>query len=53
MEVKCTWVGSDFERADPVAESQKIDAIISSLSITEKRQQEIAFSEKLYAADSV
>ncbi|PVW49198.1 transporter substrate-binding domain-containing protein, partial [Klebsiella pneumoniae] len=26
--------------------------IISSLSITEKRQQEIAFSDKLYAADS-
>ncbi|MEF7815504.1 transporter substrate-binding domain-containing protein, partial [Escherichia coli] len=27
-------------------------AIISSLSITDKRQQEIAFSDKLYAADS-
>ena len=36
----------------PSLKAKKIDAIISSLSITEKRQQEIAFSEKLYAADS-
>ncbi|MCC4944061.1 transporter substrate-binding domain-containing protein, partial [Klebsiella pneumoniae] len=32
--------------------AKKIDAIMSSLSITEKRQQEIAFTDKLYAADS-
>ena len=37
---------------DPSLKAKKIDAIISSLSITEKRQQEIAFSDKLYAADS-
>jgi lysine/arginine/ornithine transport system substrate-binding protein len=36
----------------PSLKAKKIDAIISSLSITEKRQQEIAFSDKLYAADS-
>ena len=52
MEVKCTWVGSDFDSLIPSLKAKKIDAIISSLSITEKRQQEIAFSEKLYAADS-
>ena len=52
MEVKCTWVGSDFDALIPSLKAKKIDAIISSLSITEKRQQEIAFSEKLYAADS-
>ena len=52
MQVKCTWVGSDFDALIPSLKAKKIDAIISSLSITEKRQQEIAFSEKLYAADS-
>ena len=50
--VKCTWVGSDFDALIPSLKAKKIDAIISSLSITEKRQQEIAFSDKLYAADS-
>lgn len=47
MEVKCTWVGSDFDALIPSLKAKKIDAIISSLSITEKRQQEIAFSEAL------
>ncbi|CAH3759423.1 Lysine/arginine/ornithine-binding periplasmic protein [Enterobacter cloacae] len=40
MEVKCTWVGSDFDALIPSLKAKKIDAIISSLSITEKRQQE-------------
>ena len=52
MQVKCTWVGTDFDSLIPSLKANKIDAIISSLSITEKRQQEIGFSEKLYAADS-
>lgn len=52
MHAKCTWVSSDFDALIPSLKAKKIDAIISSLSITEKRQQEIAFSDKLYAADS-
>ncbi|MCP6277179.1 lysine/arginine/ornithine ABC transporter substrate-binding protein ArgT [Klebsiella pneumoniae] len=52
IKVKCTWGGSDFDSLIPSLKAKKIDAIISSLSITEKRQQEIAFSDKLYAADS-
>ena len=52
INTKCTWVGLDFDSLIPSLKAKKIDAIISSLSITEKRQQEIAFSEKLYAADS-
>ncbi len=52
VNTKCTWVGSDFDSLIPSLKAKKIDAIISSLSITEKRQQEIAFSDKLYAADS-
>lgn len=50
--IKCTWVGSDFDALIPSLKAKKIDAIMSSLSITEKRQQEIAFTDKLYAADS-
>ena len=47
MQIKCTWVASDFDALIPSLKAKKIDAII-----TEKRQQEIAFSDKLYAADS-
>ncbi|WBM71845.1 lysine/arginine/ornithine ABC transporter substrate-binding protein ArgT [Buttiauxella sp. WJP83] len=52
INTKCTWVASDFDALIPSLKAKKIDGIISSLSITEKRQQEIAFSDKLYAADS-
>ncbi|WP_437613635.1 histidine ABC transporter substrate-binding protein HisJ [Erwinia sp. V71] len=52
IETKCTYVESDFDALIPSLKAKKIDIIISSLSITEKRQQEIAFSDKLYAANS-
>ncbi|MDI9229621.1 transporter substrate-binding domain-containing protein, partial [Serratia bockelmannii] len=52
IDPKCTYVESDFDALIPSLKAKKIDAIISSLSITEKRQEEIAFSEKLYAANA-
>lgn len=52
IEAKCTFVESDFDALIPSLKAKKIDAIISSLSITEKRQQEIDFTDKLYAANA-
>lgn len=52
IQTKCTYVESDFDALIPSLKAKKIDAIISSLSITAKRQEEIAFSDKLYAANS-
>lgn len=52
IKANCTFVESDFDALIPSLKAKKIDAIISSLSITEKRQQEIAFTDKLYAANS-
>ncbi|SLM62326.1 MULTISPECIES: lysine/arginine/ornithine ABC transporter substrate-binding protein ArgT [Dickeya] len=52
IQANCTFVESDFDALIPSLKAKKIDAIISSLSITEKRQQEIAFSDKLYAANA-
>lgn len=52
MEVKCVYSDSDFDSLIPSLKAKKIDAVISSLSITEKRLREIAFSDKLYAANA-
>ncbi len=52
IHTKCTYVEGDFDGLIPSLQANKIDAIISSLSITEKREKQIAFSEKLYAANS-
>ncbi len=52
IKTKCTFVESPLDALIPSLKAKKIDAIMSSLSITEKRQQEIAFTDKLYAADS-
>ncbi len=52
INTQCTFVESDFDALIPSLKAKKIDAIISSLSITEKRQLEIAFTDKLYAANA-
>jgi len=48
LEAKCSWVESDFDGLIPSLKAKKIDAILSSMSITPARQKEIAFSNKLY-----
>ncbi|RPH30421.1 histidine ABC transporter substrate-binding protein HisJ [Buttiauxella warmboldiae] len=52
IQTNCTFVENPLDALIPSLKAKKIDAIMSSLSITEKRQQEIAFTDKLYAADS-
>lgn len=52
IDTQCTFVESDFDALIPSLKAKKVDAIISSLSITEKRQKEIAFTDKLFAANS-
>ena len=52
INTQCTFVENPLDALIPSLKAKKIDAIMSSLSITEKRQQEIAFTDKLYAADS-
>ncbi len=52
IDTKCTFVEGDFDGLIPSLKANKIDAIISALSITPKREQEIAFSDKLYAANA-
>lgn len=52
IKTQCTFVESPLDALIPMLKAKKIDAIMSSLSITEKRRQEIDFTDKLYAADS-
>lgn len=52
LNTECIFVESPLDGLIPSLKAKKIDAIMSSLSITEKRQKQIAFTDKLYAADS-
>jgi lysine-arginine-ornithine-binding protein len=44
----CEWVELEFSGMIPALQARKIDAIMSSMAITDKRMQQIAFSTKLF-----
>jgi len=48
LHTRCKWVELEFSGMIPALAARKIDAILSSMAITEKREQQIAFSSKLY-----
>lgn len=50
MKAKCVWIDSDFDGLIPGLRAKKFDAVISSLSVTDKRREQIAFSNKLFSA---
>ena len=48
MQVKCVWVEQEFDGLIPALKVRKIDAILSSMSITEDRQKSVDFTNKYY-----
>ncbi|WP_322012885.1 transporter substrate-binding domain-containing protein [Paraburkholderia sp. J12] len=44
----CQWVELEFSGMIPALQARKIDAIMSSMAITEKREQQILFTSKLF-----
>ncbi|RZF23804.1 ABC transporter substrate-binding protein [Paraburkholderia sp. UYCP14C] len=48
MHAKCVWVDTEFDSMIPALKARKFDGILSALSITPKRAEQIAFSSKLY-----
>ena len=53
MNEKCEWVEVSWDGIIPALKSKKFDAIIASMSITEKRMKVISFSEKYYNTPAV
>ncbi|CAM2160986.1 amino acid ABC transporter substrate-binding protein, PAAT family [Paraburkholderia tropica] len=50
MNVKCVWVENDLDGIIPALKARKFDAIVSSLTITPQRRQQIDYSDKLFDA---
>lgn len=50
LKAKCVWVESDFDGLIPALKAKKFDGILSSLSVTDKRREQIDFSDKLFNA---
>ncbi|TWI53366.1 arginine/ornithine transport system substrate-binding protein [Pseudomonas duriflava] len=48
MKVKCQWVEQEFDGLIPALKVRKIDAILSSMSITEERKRSVEFTHKYY-----
>ena len=48
MKVKCQWVEQEFDGLIPALKVRKIDAILSSMSITEDRKKSVDFTNRYY-----
>ena len=52
MNVTCEWVRITFDGAIPALKAKKIDAILSAMTVTEKRKKQVLFTDPLYASTS-
>lgn len=52
LEVECDWVKINFDGAIPALQAEKIDAILSGLTVTERRKKSVLFSSLLYFSPS-
>ncbi len=48
LKAKCVWVENDFDGMIPALKAKKFDGVLSSMSITPQRAEQIAFSSKLF-----
>ncbi|CAD6548638.1 Lysine/arginine/ornithine-binding periplasmic protein [Paraburkholderia metrosideri] len=48
IHARCQWVELEFSGMIPALQARKIDAILSSMAITDKREQQILFSSKIF-----
>ena len=50
--VTCQWVQTGFDSSIPALQAKKFDAILSAMSMTEKRREQVDFSDMLYITPS-
>ncbi|MGF6482933.1 ABC transporter substrate-binding protein [Paraburkholderia sp. JPY419] len=50
LQAKCVWVENDFDGMIPGLKARKFDAILSGMSITPQRANQIAFTDKLWSS---
>lgn len=48
LQAKCVWVENNFDAIIPALQARKFDAILSGMYMTEKRKEQVAFSDKIY-----
>ena len=52
MKIKCTWVEQEFDGLIPALKVRKIDAILSSMSITDERKKSVDFTDRYYSTQA-
>ncbi|AOJ78861.1 ABC transporter substrate-binding protein [Burkholderia ubonensis] len=48
LSAKCVWIENDFDGMIPALKARKFDGVLSSMSMTPAREEQIAFSAKLF-----
>src|ERR1700758_673266 len=48
LKAKCVWIENDFDGMIPALKARKFDGVLSSMSMTPARREQIAFSDKLF-----
>ncbi|MDR8726708.1 Lysine/arginine/ornithine-binding periplasmic protein [Burkholderia pseudomultivorans] len=48
LPAKCVWLENDFDGMNPALKAKKLDAVLSSMSITPQRAEQIGFTTKIY-----
>lgn len=52
MQVKCVWVQTAYDGIIPALQARKFDAILSAMAMTEKRRQQVQFTDMIYNVPS-
>lgn len=48
LKVKCVWYETAFDSIIPALRAKKFDAVLSAMTVNEKRKENVAFTDRLY-----